>query len=156
MDDEDGPPLRIPALDELDPPIVLPGEEVRIYTRDQRRPTRYFAPDGTPIEGDVITSGQTFMRLRQRIGARRQSIITLERGEIMVSTVYLGIDLGSRRDAGPPIIWETMVFFGTWLDQYMWRYATRGAAMRNHEEVVRIICAYTGAHVSEERDGEVA
>ena len=57
-----------------------------------------------------------------------------ERPHWVVSTVWIGIDMGFRPD-GPPIIFETMVFGGP-LDCEQWRYATEVEAHAAHEVVV--------------------
>lgn len=60
--------------------------------------------------------------------------------DVMVSTVWLGID-HSFSDDGPPIIFETMVFGGKY-DQEQWRYSTEEQAMAGHEEVVKLVFPY--------------
>lgn len=60
-------------------------------------------------------------------------------GDIRISTVWIGIDMGFHRD-GPPIIFETMVFGGS-LDQECWRYATEAQAVEGHGFVVGLVRA---------------
>ena len=56
-----------------------------------------------------------------------------ERGGVVVSTVFLGLDYNFS-DIGPPIVFETMVFGGP-LHQYQDRCASYDQAMRMHAEV---------------------
>lgn len=58
-------------------------------------------------------------------------------GDAWVSTVFLGID-HNFSGIGPPILWETMVFGGPH-DQKTFRYASEGAAIENHEAVVKAL-----------------
>lgn len=60
-------------------------------------------------------------------------------GNVVISTVWLGIDhgLGSLR-GGRPIIFETMIFGGP-MDQECWRYYTEAEAKAGHAEVVSLL-----------------
>lgn len=143
--------LLIPELDELNPPRWLDGDELHPAAQiDSEQWTGFYAPNGTPIPGDDPTEqAKGFDRHRSEPGAINHTVIRLEGGdEILVSTAYLGIDM-CWGQAGAPIIWETMIRYGDWQDQYQWRYATRNAAMDNHRRVVEIICRHTGAHAKE-------
>lgn len=51
-----------------------------------------------------------------------------------VSTVFLGLD-HNHFGAGPPILWESMVF-GTALDGEQQRYASREEALQGHAELL--------------------
>lgn len=62
-----------------------------------------------------------------------------ERGDVIVSTVWIGIDLGFHI-GGPPIIYETMVFGGEY-DQDTVRYATRYEAQVGHLAMCRKVFA---------------
>ena len=55
-------------------------------------------------------------------------------GDVQVSTVWLGMDLGFT-GGHPPIIFETMVFGGE-LDQETRRYATLDEAKAGHKAVL--------------------
>ncbi len=57
-------------------------------------------------------------------------------GEVMVSTVWLGLDHQFGLD-GPPLIFETMVFGGI-SDGELWRYHTNPEAVDGHQTA----CAY--------------
>lgn len=56
--------------------------------------------------------------------------------EIMVSTVFLGLDHSF--GAGPPQIFETMIFGGQF-DQHGWRDSTWWGAEARHAAVVRMV-----------------
>lgn len=145
--------LRIAELDALDPPQWLDGDELHPTSPETR--LSHFGRDGRPLSGDAGAQALESHRQKCEPGGVAQTIIALEGGrEIIVSTAYLGIDHGFYRSDAPypPIIWETMIFFDSWEDEYQWRYATQNAAMDNHRKVVEIICRHTGAHVTEERD----
>lgn len=145
--------LRIAELDALDPPQWLDGDELHPTAPETR--LAYFGRDGRPLPGDAGAQARESWRQKCEPGGLTQTVIGLEGGtEIVVSTAYLGIDVGFYRSRTPypPIVWETMIFFDGWDDNYQWRYATQNAAMDNHRKVVEIICRHTGAHVTEERD----
>jgi len=54
-------------------------------------------------------------------------------GEVLVSTVFLGLDHNFSH-AGPPVLWETLVFGGPLGDE-MHRYSSREAALAGHQAV---------------------
>jgi hypothetical protein len=58
-------------------------------------------------------------------------------GGVLVSTVFLGID-HNFDPAGPPLIFETMVFGGPY-DQETWRYATEAQALATHRQIVAVL-----------------
>jgi hypothetical protein len=53
--------------------------------------------------------------------------------DVEVSTVFLGLD-HNFSGAGPPVLYETMVFGGD-LDHFQQRYPTRGEAAEGHRQV---------------------
>ena len=55
--------------------------------------------------------------------------------DITVSTVWLGID--HQYGAGPPLIFETMIFGGP-LDEEQWRYSTENSAIAGHAAAVAL------------------
>jgi hypothetical protein len=57
--------------------------------------------------------------------------------DVVVSTVFLGIDHNFRPD-GPPLLFETMVFGGEH-DQYQDRYSTWEEAERGHAEICKMV-----------------
>jgi hypothetical protein len=66
----------------------------------------------------------------------RNSVAKTTVGDADVSTVWLGLD--HRFGAGPPLIFETMVFGGEH-DQGQWRYSTEEQALAGHERVVKAL-----------------
>lgn len=58
------------------------------------------------------------------------------RGTVIVSTIFLGID-ANYGNAGPPILWETMVFGGKY-DQFQVRYASRSDALAGHDRFMAL------------------
>lgn len=139
--------LRFPELDALDPPRWLDGDVLR----PRAGSIGWYAPDGTPLPGDVREQMWAMHEHKLMEGNLVHTEIGLEGAHnLVVSTAYLGLDHGFGGE-GPPIIWETMIFYGDWQD-HQWRYATRNAAMANHRHVVEIICTRMGAHVIDEVD----
>lgn len=69
-----------------------------------------------------------------------------EVGDILVSTVFLGID-HSHSMSGTPILFETMVFGGPEsVDQQQIRYETWEQAEAGHASMVALVQAVTGRH----------
>jgi len=58
--------------------------------------------------------------------------------EVKVSTVWLGLDHGFPWIKQPPVIFETMIFGGTW-DHRMWRYCTHLEAIAGHADAVALV-----------------
>lgn len=140
--------FRIAELDELHPLLWLDDENPPLRDRSIGQ---WYAPDGTMLPGDLQEQAIEFSRLQLEPGSLTRAIIALEAGRlIIVSTTYLGLDHNFSSQPGPAIIWETMIFADVLFGDYMWRYATRAAAMDNHRRVVEIICRHTGASVAEE------
>lgn len=87
---------------------------------------------GDPVpESDVMKWAQWF----EKAGAERQVARTTLGGDVVVSTVFLGLDHSFGR--GDPQLFETMIFGGA-LDQTQDRYATRQAAINGHAHYVAI------------------
>jgi hypothetical protein len=63
-------------------------------------------------------------------------------GEVLVSTVFLGLDHRFGGD-GPPVLWETLVFGGA-LNGEMARYTSLADALAGHQAM----CAKVGAQGS--------
>lgn len=59
-----------------------------------------------------------------------------KRGDISVSTVFLGLD--HNWGEGPPLLYETMVFGGEH-DRYEARYSTREEALKGHEAICTMV-----------------
>jgi hypothetical protein len=81
---------------------------------------RYYTPDEMPSP-------------RYDDGGDRRFILRTEIGDASVSTVFLSLD-HNWDPAGPPLIYETMVFGGP-LDQEQWRYSTKAEATKGHAAV---------------------
>ncbi len=61
-------------------------------------------------------------------------------GDVWVSTVWLGLDHNFRGE-GPPIIFETMCFYGYRGDRAIWqhRYSTEDEARAGHEAACQMV-----------------
>lgn len=57
--------------------------------------------------------------------------------DIVVSTVFLGIDHSWGFRSPAPVLWETMIFGGEH-DGYQDRYASRADAIKGHAKAVRL------------------
>jgi hypothetical protein len=66
-------------------------------------------------------------------GNPNRHVARFESPDVLVSTVFLGLDHNHSND-GPPIVFETLVFGGP-NDQYMYRYATWDEAIAGHKRV---------------------
>ncbi|MBI3938162.1 MAG: hypothetical protein HY323_14385 [Betaproteobacteria bacterium] len=72
--------------------------------------------------------------------AERQ-VAKTELSNATISTIFLGLDHRCG-EAGPPVLWETMVFGGP-LDGEQNRYTSLGAAQTGHDEMVKRVKATT-------------
>lgn len=88
----------------------------------------YYDQDGKPMTMEAW--GKAFENTDTRIIGHD------EFGEVMVSTVWLGID--HSHDNGPPVIFETMIFGGDH-DQEQWRYSTREDAKSGHAQACDLV-----------------
>lgn len=66
-----------------------------------------------------------------------------DRGDVRISTVFLGIDHGwepfiSADEEYKPVLWETMIFGGA-CDQEQWRYNSLEKAKEGHKKAVRLV-----------------
>jgi hypothetical protein len=87
--------------------------------------------------GNPITLRQ-WAHLRQMPNREEYVIVGRDHvGEITVSTVWVGLDMGFHPDS-PPTIFETMIFGGP-MDQDTWRYATEAEAIAGHAEVLNMV-----------------
>ena len=73
---------------------------------------------------DIVAWGKWFEKADRTMASNKT------RGGVLVSTVFLGLDHGFT-SAGPPVLWETMIFGGP-LDEYQLRYCTYADAMAGH------------------------
>jgi hypothetical protein len=92
---------------------------------------RYYSRAGRPLTFEEWA--RSFENLTEE--ARRVAYDDLGDG-VTVSTVWLGLDHRYPPDAGPPVIFETMIFGGP-LDSTCWRYSTEEAARAGHDDAVR-------------------
>lgn len=66
----------------------------------------------------------------------KQTTLTDEDGQdILISTVFLGIDHNTGGDGGPPLLWETMILGGL-EDGWQNRYTSNADALADHEAQV--------------------
>jgi len=85
------------------------------------------------LEPDLYTWAGWFERDERRV-VREQRWTRDNGDEVMVSTVFLGLDHGWM--GGPPVLWETMGFVnGESLEQD--RYTSRTDAIAGHQRMVR-------------------
>lgn len=105
--------------------------------------TDFWDRDGQPL-GDVLSWAALYE------GGRRNVARTQVDHEVMVSTVWVGHDLGFGllRPAGPdrrPLIFETMIFGGP-LHHERWNWPTLDDAIVGHDMVAHLAHLYsTGA-----------
>jgi hypothetical protein len=67
--------------------------------------------------------------------------------DLLVSTVWLGLDHNWRVMPGPPLIFETMVFSKTGdhpLEDYQERYSTEAEALEGHRHVLDHVTSHVG------------
>jgi len=70
-------------------------------------------------------------------GSDRRTIKRDEIGDILVSTVFLGLD-HAWIPGGKPVLWETMIFGGEH-DQYQERYTSHEDALEGHKKALTLI-----------------
>lgn len=69
-------------------------------------------------------------------GSNRRTVKRDEIGDILVSTVFLGLD--HAWEPSPPVLWETMIFGGEH-DQYQERYTSYKDAVEGHKKALTLI-----------------
>jgi hypothetical protein len=99
--------------------------------------------DGEPVQTDDHLEWAAWMTSTMENDGRR--VEKTDVGDVMVSTVFLGID-HQDGSSGPPLLYETMVFGHERLD-ICERYATRAQAIDGHAQVVRAVRAALGLTV---------
>jgi hypothetical protein len=62
--------------------------------------------------------------------------------DILVSTVFLGLDHSFNTPWINPILWETMIFRGEF-DQYQDRYSSYEDALKGHEKAMKLVSKNT-------------
>lgn len=81
----------------------------------------------------------------QRAGSEDRNIVArYETSEVLVSTVFLGIDHRLDADSCDPLLFETMIFFSEegknfWDGKYQERYCTLQEALIGHEKAVKLV-----------------
>jgi hypothetical protein len=70
-------------------------------------------------------------------GSDRRTVKRDEIGDILVSTVFLGLD-HSWTPGGKPVLWETMIFGGEH-DQYQERYTSHKDALEGHKKALELV-----------------
>jgi len=106
--------------------------------------------DGEPIAVDLLTWA---VWLEQHRGERilLQTVVDrrgdaherpIHRGGrgVWISTVFLGLD-HRFAGAGPPVLWETMIFGGALDQRYQERYTSKLAALQGHAAAVALVQA---------------
>jgi hypothetical protein len=66
----------------------------------------------------------------------RRTLKRDEIGDILVSTVFLGLDQAWNSDI--PVLWETMIFGGEH-DQYQERYTSHKDALEGHKKALKLV-----------------
>lgn len=101
----------------------------------------YYSRQGRPITFDEWVAAFDNMTYE----ARRVAFTVVDHGDddgdgrIEVSTVWLGLN-HAHGTAGPPLIFETLVFGGAF-DGELWRYSTEAQAIAGHDHAVTIVRA---------------
>jgi hypothetical protein len=89
----------------------------------------YYDRQGNPLD-DLMEWARLFEdKTYQRVAAT-------EIGNVHISTVWLGIN--HNWGAGPPLIFETMIFGGAH-DEYQERYTTEAEALAGHERACDLV-----------------
>jgi hypothetical protein len=89
----------------------------------------------TPVAVDLMAWVSFIDRDRNRVALD-------ERGDVTVSTVFLGLDHSFTPGDGPPVLWETMIFGGEHAG-YQERYTSHVGAVEGHARAVAM--AFGGA-----------
>ena len=85
-----------------------------------------------PIPASITEAGDWLEE-----GSDRRTVKRDEIGDILVSTVFLGLD-HAWTPGGKPVLWETMIFGGEH-DQYQERYTSHKDALEGHEKALTLI-----------------
>ena len=94
---------------------------------------RYILDGHTPVPCEDLLTWARWLETATRRVAETQI------GTYRVSTVFLG--LNHSFGAGPPLLFETMIFGGTDADEFQERYTTWDKAVKGHEEAVALVQA---------------
>ena len=107
--------------------------EQKYWIREMRERKYWILDEQDEPKAVDFTTWANWMELthQQRVLAQ-----TKLPGEVLVSTVFLGLD-HNFSSAGPPLLWETMIFGGPH-DQYQDRYHTREEALDGHAKALAV------------------
>lgn len=115
-----------------------PPEELKAWFESRKKESEfkfYILVNGKVKTANIFEFGQWFAETSNSID--RTNI-----GDVLVSTVFLGIDHSfefiENWNENKPILFETMVFGGK-MDQYLRRWSSFGEAKRGHYEIVDAI-----------------
>lgn len=89
-----------------------------------------------PVAKPVLEASQWLEDNDNRRIVKRDEI-----GDILVSTVFLGLD--HAWDSDIPVLWETMIFGGEH-DQYQERYTSYEDALEGHKKALTLITKENG------------
>jgi hypothetical protein len=105
-----------------------------------RKPYRALRESKWILNGKVPTPCSDLMRWAQWMETADRTVARTQLlgGEVLVSTIFLGLD-HSFRDKGRPVLFETMVFTSDNADLDMWRYATWDEAEAGHAKMVTMM-----------------
>lgn len=95
-----------------------------------KMPSWYKLVDKKPVECDMIEAAKLIEDVASRV------VATDEFGDIVVSTVFLGLD--HNFGDGPPILFETMIFGGNF-SEYQQRYSTWEEAEAGHRSITGLV-----------------
>jgi hypothetical protein len=85
-----------------------------------------------PIPASITEAADWLEESSDRRTVKRDEI-----GDILVSTVFLGLD-HSWTPGGKPVLWETMIFGGEH-NQYQERYTSHKDALEGHEKALELV-----------------
>lgn len=88
--------------------------------------------NNNPVAKPVLEAAQWLDDNDHRRTLKRDEI-----GDILVSTVFLGLDHAWLNEQ-TPVLWETMIFGGEH-DQYQERYTSHKDALEGHEKALTLI-----------------
>ena len=95
--------------------------------------------EGVPVqEPNIFAWGRWFQETKER--KVQQDTIKIASGNVIVSTVFLGVDY-SFLMGGKPVLFETMIFDSDIkvLQEYQERYETREQALEGHSRAVSLV-----------------
>ncbi len=138
------------ALAELHVLVSLPADRPGPprSRRDHPFVTLVWTPEGEPITdegGPEVWRAKVAAaadRSKRRVG---RTVLYRAGARVLISTVFLAQDMGFGFDDGPPVLWETMIFFGLRQPGQdaptgpRWRYRSRPAAVHGHGLIVAAI-----------------